>query len=63
MAKYRVTLSSYQYHTVDVEADSPDEAENIVNERLNRDEYSLANEYNTYDEGTYVVGGEAYEVE
>lgn len=62
MAKYRVTLSSYQYHTVDVEANSPDEAEKIVNEKLNRDEDSLTDEYDTYDEGTYVVEGEAYEV-
>lgn len=63
MTKYRVTLSSYQYHTVDVEANSPDEAEKIVNEKLRTNEYSLVQHYNTYDEGTYVVEGEAYEVE
>ena len=63
MAKYRVTLSSYQYHTVDVEANSPDEAEKIVNEKLRTNEYSLVQHCNTYDEGMYVVEGEAYEVE
>ena len=59
MNKYRVTLANVQYYTVDIEADSPKEAEEIAN-----DEYltEIGNSLMAYEGESYVVEGEAYEI-
>lgn len=59
MSKYRVTMANIQYYTVDIEADSPKEAEEIAD-----DDYltELGNSIMAYDGDSYVVEGETYEV-
>lgn len=59
MSKYRVTLANIHYYTVDIEADSPEEAEEIAD-----DDYltELGTSIMAYDGNSYVVEGETYEV-
>lgn len=59
MSKYRVTMANIQYYTVDIEAASPKEAEEIAN-----DDYltELGTSIMAYDGDSYVVKSEAYEV-
>ena len=59
MSKYRVTMANIQYYTVDIEADSPKEAEEIAdNDYLTE----LGTSIIAYDGDSYVVEGTAYEV-
>lgn len=58
MSKYRVTLANVQYYTVDIEADSDLEAEEIAVGRLDE----LGTGIQPYDGESYVVEGETYEV-
>lgn len=59
MSKYRVTMANIHYYTVDIEADSPEEAEEIAD-----DDYltELGTSIMAYDGNSYVVEGETYEV-
>lgn len=59
MSKYRVTMANIQYYTVDIEADSPEEAEEIAD-----DDYltELGTSIMAYDGDSYVVEGETYEI-
>ena len=57
MKRYCVTLSSYAYYTVYIEADSKESAEKEAQEYCN-DLDALT----PYDSGAYVVEGETYEV-
>lgn len=59
MSKYRVTLTNVQYYTVDIEAESETEAEEIAEGRLNE----LGTGIMAYDGASYVVEGETYKVE
>ena len=62
--KYRVTISQQIYYTDDIEANSPEEAEKIANERLREDEKGYLDSLEAYDDyGAYVVEGEAFEIE
>ena len=57
MKKYRVTLSSYAYYTVDIDAKTKEDAEEKAKEYCN----NIKN-LEPYDYGAYVVEGEAYEI-
>ena len=64
MKKYRVTVSGQTWYTIDVEATSPAEAEEIVYQRLcNDDEDTFRNSLNATDDDWYVCEGEAFELE
>lgn len=64
MAKYRVTIASFQYRVKDVESNSPEEAEAYVQDKIK----TLGEEYvnyhcdNPYDFGSYVVENTAFDV-
>lgn len=61
MARYRVAVEEYQYYGVYVEADSPEEAEEIVQNMIDGEEDI---DYDDEGEGdTRVVEGEAYEID
>ena len=57
MKKYRVTLSSYAYYTVDLDAETEKEAEEKAEKYCN----NIKN-LEPYDYGAYVVEGETYEI-
>lgn len=59
MSKYRVTMANIQYYTIDIEADSPEEAEEIAD-----DDYltELGTSIMAYEGDSYVVEGETYEI-
>ena len=59
MSKYRVTMANIQYYTVDIEADSPKEAEEIADNYFLTE---LGTSIIAYDGASYVVEGETYEV-
>lgn len=61
MARYRVAVEEYQYYGVYVEADSPKEAEKIVQNMIDSEEYI---DFDDEGEGdTRVVEGETYEID
>lgn len=64
MAKYRVTIASFQYRVKDVEANSPEEAEAMVEAKIEEMGEEYVNYYcdNPYDFGSYVVENEAFEI-
>lgn len=59
MSKYRVTMANIHYYTADIEADSPEEAEEIA-----KDDYltELGTSIMAYDGESYVVEDETYEI-
>ena len=61
--KYRVTMSQQFYYVDDIEANSPEEAEKKANERLREDYKGYLNSLGGYDDGTYVVEDETFEIE
>lgn len=64
MKRFRVTIASWQYRVKDVEANSPEEAEAFVQDKIE----TLGEEYinyhcdNPYDFGSYVVEDTAFDV-
>lgn len=59
MSKYSVTMANIQYYTVDIEADSPKEAEEIANDNYLTE---LGTSIMAYDGDSYVVEGGTYKV-
>lgn len=57
MKKYCVTISSYAYYTVHIDANNKEEAENKAEKYCNNIE-----NLEPYDSGIYVVEGETYEI-
>ena len=63
MKKWRVTVTTYAYYTVDIDAETAADAEAEV-DRMICDGRSVAEICgDSYDDGVEVVMGETYEVE
>lgn len=62
MKQWKVTISIYQYATTTVEAETMEEAERIVEDKLKANNNHVDDYYSIYDSGAYVVKGESEEV-
>lgn len=63
MKTYRVTVSCQEYYEVDVDANTPEEAEKIISEKLNKDYYDeFKDSLESYDDVWYVCEGETREL-
>lgn len=60
MSKYRVTMANIHYYTVDIEANSPEEADEIAEDNYLTE---LGTNIMAYDGESYVVEGETYKIE
>ena len=59
MSKYRVTMANIHYYTADIEANSPEEAEEIAKDDCLTE---LGTSIMAYDGESYVIEDETYEI-
>ena len=55
MKKWRVTIMTYEYSTADIEAETKEEAERIVQAEINKNDGFVENCCDSYENGAYVV--------